>query len=352
MTNIKDLFDLTELQRAIDGGFVTARPSRTAPGVVVYNYTPQAAYAGEWNDVTMTCRGLVTNAEGTVLGRGFEKFYNYQEHDPATLDMNSPVTVMDKLDGSLGIPYPHDGQVRISTRGSADSDQALHATEVLQRRYPHFEPQDADVTPLFEIIYPANRIVLGYDYDDLVLLGGVHNTTGEWIHPDKIANWDGPRTELLTDGQITLEEALSLPDRDRREGTVIHIDTQGLLIKSKQQDYVELHKIATDFNPRRVWEALSSGRIDEYLPALPDELHAEASAITDDLRDAYTQQVAHYKEHAGAAQKLKAAGADRKTIAVQVQTHVHPDWRRIVMQGVVAGHPIERHLWEKVRPAA
>ena len=352
MAHLNDLFTPDELQAALDNRHVTARPSRTVPGVTVYNYSPEAAYERAWNRVTLNCRGLITTGEGEIVGRGFRKFFNFQEHAAGDLDLDSPVTAMDKLDGSLGIIYRTDDGYRVATRGSADSDQALHATRILQTRYAGFTP-DAGVTPLVEIIFPANRIVLDYgDFDDLVLLGGVDNLTGQWVHPDRITNWDGPRTELLHDGDVQLRDVPNLPDRDNREGLVVHVEGNQQLVKFKQADYVELHRTVTNFTPRQVWEAMVDGRLDTYLPALPDELYKEADRIAAELKEQLDQQKAEYQRHAAELEAMRDHGASRKDLALRVKTAAPSEWAPLLMSGVVAGYDVTPKLVARIRPAA
>lgn len=352
MAHLNDLFTPDELQAAIGNSLVTARPSRTVPGVTVYNYSPTAAYTRTWDQVTLNCRGLVAADSGKIVGRGFPKFFNYGEHAAGELDLDSPVTVMDKLDGSLGIIYLSNDGYRVATRGSADSDQALHATQILQTRYADFVPDDG-ITPLVEIVFPANRIVLDYgDFDDLVLLGGTDNRTGQWIHPDLITGWDGPRAELLHDGDLQLRDVPTLPDRDNKEGLVVHVAGNQKLVKFKQRDYVELHRTVTNFTPRQVWQAMAEGRLDSYLPALPDELYQEADRIASELSAQLEAQRAEYQRHAEVLEGLRAQGASRKELALQVKTSAPGRWAPLLMNGVVAGRDITPMLMARIRPEA
>src|ERR1700683_3484778 len=140
--------------------------------LAILNYTEKAQFDRVWNDATRQCRGLLYKVFGQeVVARPFPKFFNYGEEDVHHSYYHTPVTVTDKLDGSLGILYPvgHYGWA-IATRGSFTSPQALHGTAKLQEYLKTWEPADGS-TYLFEIIYPANRIVCNYyDTDDLFLL--------------------------------------------------------------------------------------------------------------------------------------------------------------------------------------
>src|SRR5487761_1253908 len=173
--------DPTLLADMITQGFVRERRHPTLPYRIL-GYTEEAQYSKTWNEVTVQCRGLVGDDEGFVVARPFRKFWNDTEHDGErlpTLDLAAAVEVTDKLDGSLGIlgPTP-DGHI-ISTRGSFESDQAAWATTFYNQHYADLFPPMYGWTYLMEIIYKANRIVVDYDYEDLVLLGAVNNQSGE-----------------------------------------------------------------------------------------------------------------------------------------------------------------------------
>jgi RNA ligase len=275
--HISDLLDPESLRQEIADGYVRERSS-PAHDLRILNYAEKAAYERHWTDVTRTCRGLIFDSKGYVVARPWGKFFNYGEHErdgmPA-LSLTARVDVTDKMDGSLGILYPVGGSYMISTRGSFHSDQALHASGVYLSRYADFEP-DPDLTYLFEIVYPGNRIVLDYgDTDDLVLLGAVETETGMTLGPldERLASWPGPSTTSYD--YLTLADALAAEPRPNAEGLVVrYVDGSGLMVKLKQEDYIRLHKLITGLSERSVWEHLSAGLpLGDLLASIPDEFH-------------------------------------------------------------------------------
>ena len=102
-TPLRDLVDLDLLDEMVTRGFVSAQTHPSRP-LRIFNYTAACQYSGEWNAATLLCRGLVVNSDsGQVLARPFAKFFNYGQPGAPALDPTAPVTVFDKLDGSLGI---------------------------------------------------------------------------------------------------------------------------------------------------------------------------------------------------------------------------------------------------------
>lgn len=282
---LSEIFDPMDLMNALTDGYVRVQrhPSLNCE---ILNYTEKAVFDRHWTPVTLNCRGLIVKGM-SVIARPFPKFFNYSElvNQGVTLPLDQPVRVMDKLDGSLGIMYVSPTGYSIATRGSFDSPQARHATEIWNERYNDKYAADFDGIPnstaLFEIIYRENRIVCDYgDMDDLVLLGGVKNKTGEIVGPEFFSFWEGPRAETFS--YATLAEALAAEPREGAEGFVIHLS--GTMVKLKQEDYVILHKLVTGLNERTVWEAWSEGQTVEQICApLPDEFHGWVREVYEDL---------------------------------------------------------------------
>ncbi|MGY1946601.1 RNA ligase [Nocardia asiatica] len=288
MVHIDELVEPALLSDMLEQGYIRERRHAEYPYRIL-NYTETAAYSGVWNDATWQCRGLVINDQGYVIARPFEKFHNHSEHDgqkfPA-LDLFAPVKVTDKLDGSLGIlvPKPDASGYIIATRGSFDSEQAQWATRFYNEHYGDFQPNPA-LTYLLEIIYKGNRIVVDYDYEDLVLIGMRHTETGEEWHPVTSKAWPG-RIARTFDAD-TLAEALALPPRKNAEGLVVQYDT-GQRVKIKQEDYIRLHKLVTGLNERAVWEHMSAGLpFEALIEGIPDEFHRWVTDVWDELWTRY-----------------------------------------------------------------
>lgn len=288
--HLHDVIDQTELSDALAANHVRQQTHPSEP-LAILNYTETCVITpGAWNPTTLACRGLIYRTDtGEVVARGFAKFFNYLQEGAPTLDMDASVLVTDKKDGSLGIIYPRpSGGWAVATRGSFASEQAIHATQLLNERYPDFKPSPS-VTTLVEIVYPANRIVLDYGtFDDLILLGGQPVEGDRPIPPatmQSITNWSGPVTETLLVGSFA--EALDMPNRVNAEGVVVYDLVTGSLVKIKQADYVELHRIVTNLTARKVHDHLLLGKpIADFIAPLPDEFHTWVLQVAEDITSA------------------------------------------------------------------
>lgn len=284
--HINELINPADLERGINDKLINVRES--GDGQRIYNYGDAALYTpGAWdNPAVRQCRGLITDNAGHIVARPWAKFFNHGQAEAGDLDLDAAVEVTDKLDGSLGIIHrTPGGEVRVATRGSFLSDQAVHATDWL--RNSRFSLANLDTyTPLVEIIYPTNRIVCDYgDADELRLIGGVVTETGDYLSPLATADligWQGKVTRVFD--YSTLREALAAPPRDGAEGLCVRYLNRPHIVKIKQDDYVALHRIVTGLSERTVWQHLMDAKpITDLLGPLPDELHTWVLDVADEL---------------------------------------------------------------------
>lgn len=350
--NIRDLFDPTALDHALQERLVVARKHPSAP-LTILNYTERCQYErGLWDDVTTQCRGIIHDEDGTIVARPFRKFFNYGQSEAGTLDLTAPVICTDKLDGSLGILYPlatNGFRWAVATRGSFDSDQARHATGVWRERYEFpYEPPEG-WTLLFEIIYPANRIVLDYGTrNDLVLLGAVNIETGRSVDPRNpmFANWPGQRAEQFE--YRTLADALTARPRPNAEGLVVHLYVTDERVKIKQEDYVALHRIVTGLNERTVWEHLVAGKpVEELLTALPDEFHEWVREVAARLTATVESGCSEVETAYSTILASLPPDYTRKDFALVAARHP----RRAQLFSRLSGKDYRRQIWDECYPS-
>lgn len=291
---LADLVDPGDLARGIADGLIGARDADD--GQRIFNYTDAALYTpGAWaNPAVRQCRGLIVDPASEVVGRPWAKFFNHGQAEAGDLDLTASVEVTDKMDGSLGIIHlAEDGSTRVATRGSFQSEQALHASEWIEETT--WRLRRADLTPLVEIIYPANRIVCDYgDRDELVLLGAVEIETGRYLGPGEAMfelDWPFGITKVFP--HFTLRDALAAEPRPGAEGLCVRLLHESRIVKVKQEDYIRLHRIVSGLSRKSVWEAIGAGQsLDGILADLPDELHDWTRAVWSDLADATAEILA------------------------------------------------------------
>lgn len=291
--NLYDLFSESDFQKQLADGMkkVTAHPT---DNLRIVNYTQRAQFTPQmWNHVTDLCRGLIYDAATLdLIARPFAKFWNLGDSRHAeTMQENLPSTVPTvtrKMDGSLGIAYQSSIGWAIATRGSFSSDQAVWATERLQQ-HPMY--CDRAYTPLFEIVYPENQIVVKYTYSGLVLLALVNIETGEEAHYSVLQGF------ALVNG-FRLVERFDKPiygligeDIENEEGYVVAWDRAGqtpLRVKIKYATYCRLHRLLTQTNAVTVWEMLRDGSdIDSLTVDAPQDFKDWLTSVRNRLRSGY-----------------------------------------------------------------
>jgi len=186
--------DINMLNDYIDRGLVIKQDHPSLP-LSIYNYSRECQYSKQWDDITLTCRGLVLDTDGNVVAKPFPKFFNYEEHTSDEIP-NESFEIYEKMDGSLGIVFYYEeelsderryniwfnnnyvtgmerlfdpnnlpdfddqyyeptprikGEWHMATRGSFTSEQAIKGKELLEK-YP-LDKLDKNNTYLFEIIY-------------------------------------------------------------------------------------------------------------------------------------------------------------------------------------------------------
>lgn len=258
--------------------------------MLLFNYTPEAAYQENWKFIELISRGLIIDKlTGEIIARPFSKFFNWnQSGRKAPYDAHIKL-IMEKMDGSLGILYRDPNEpswkdsVKIATRGSFASDQAMWATEWFRNNvdFDDFAQYNPNYTFLFEIIYPSNRIVVDYDgYEGLTLLAIRNRKTGKFLDfytevlpiADKLG-FDVPTIFGFND-VTSIIEAAGKNDDKIHEGWVVFF-SNGDIFKFKTDRYIEAHHAVSNLSIKNVVSAYKTDNLKSVKQYLPDEFIVE-----------------------------------------------------------------------------
>lgn len=273
---VTDHIDPKIMQYFVDKKYVSMKVQKDfgEKGLILYNYTAKCSYEKMWNTYTLAARGLITDLNGNIVLRPFSKFFNIEEWK--NIIPHGQVEVYEKVDGSMivaGMSSEH-GLV-VASRGSFESDQAQHALALLNDVYGT-DWMIPDLTYIFEVIYPENRIVVNYGRRDELVLLGVQNAKGEgWSH-SSMTNADFPfkvaeHIATFPSYDAFLNADLKKTIQPNSEGYVLRFANE-FRLKLKGEEYLRLHRIVTNTNNKTVWEMCKDSRdFEDLITNVPDE---------------------------------------------------------------------------------
>jgi RNA ligase len=251
---------LEQLKNLVDNGYINAIKNGD---LTLYNYTNKTVFEKNWNECTLSARGLVLNKD-VVVARPWKKFFNLGERPEDKLPVEIP-ELSKKYDGSLVIVF-WCGTWMCCTRGCWDNQQTKYVNEWLITNGIKLNKNN---TYMFELIAPWNRIVVPYKTVDLILIGIVEtNTCRDFSYKET-------RDVAIQHGLTPIEfdirpiNSINLDEKTINEGFVARF-SNGYRVKIKYKQYLRLHKILTGLSITGIWEMLRDNQNIEMVD-IPDE---------------------------------------------------------------------------------
>lgn len=273
--------DINILNSYVEKGLLRNQSHPTLP-LLIWNYTETVQFEQKWDDLLLKCRGLITDTNGNVVAKTWDKFFNDSENRHIPTDK---FVIEEKLDGSMLILFYYNNQWITATKGSFTSEQAIKGYEILLKNHPKFmEGICVDYTFIFEVLYSQNRIVVSYGNTEKVVLTGVVDTkTGEEIDSHLFKD----RFEVVKRYDFKEYQTIKSLNWENAEGFVVKF-SNGSKCKIKFETYLYLHRIVTNTSSRTVWEYLKDNKsFKDLIEKTPDEFHAFVSDTISDLLSKY-----------------------------------------------------------------
>ena len=354
--------NLDTLNRYHEEGLLYKQTHPTLP-LTIWNYTEKVQYEGLWDEVTVQCRGLISeNTTGTILVRPFKKFFNYEEvvGKDVIPSKGDYVYIQDKMDGSLGILFNYEDEWIMATRGSFTSEQAIKGLEIVKSKY-FLDSWFKEYAYLVEIIYPENRIVVDYgNVEKVTFLSIVLNEGWRWKPTDEtelhwststaifhslgIKKEDIVKTEQHFNFSDELYKSLKEKNETNKEGFVLRFQPGNFRMKIKFEEYVRLHKVMTNLSTTAVWEVLSNGgTMDNLLKDVPDEFYQKIQEYVFDLVVRHDNIM---KDYMGYYSDIILKTQDRKSFAEEAKRYSHPS----LLFGLLDGKDISPNVWKIIKP--
>ena len=261
-------------------------------------YTDKCSFSHHWTDLTMMCRGLITDLDWNIVQRPFKKFFNYEElPDKSVIPDSDNFVVYEKIDGSLGILYWIGDKPYITTKGSWTSEQGKHATELIQKKYMNqLRSLDRSKTYLFEIVYPEDKHIVDYeDFDGIVLIGVIDTETGK----DYPLNTDIHAEIFRRPSTYPTSDWKSLRSQysgQNREGFVVLWPETGFRIKLKYKEYMRLFYYKYLLTSKYILESCMNGKENTLLEEVPFEIQEFVKEAIEEFKSSFDRVQSETKD--------------------------------------------------------
>jgi RNA ligase len=357
---------IEKLESYYDEGLLYKQHHPTLP-LIIWNYSEVVQYESKWDEITLQCRGLITDDKGNIIVKPMKKFFNYEELDNESIPWNDEyVYIQNKEDGSMFILFYYLPTCEwvSATRGSFTSEQAIEGLRILKSKYK-LEVFEHSIAYIGEVIYPDNRIVVDYKGLETIKFFTVvpnetynhdyheefHYTTAlSYFAYSGIKSEDIVKVEQHFKFDDKLMKRLKEMNLDNKEGFVFRFHPSNFRMKIKFSEYIRLHKIMTNCSTTSIWEALVMGMdIDDIIKDVPDEFYDKIKDYIKELRYQYHS----IKEHAGKyfdnlyeayngelPEKAKYAGWVK-----QFDRHLHP-----ILFRMYDNKDYSKIIWRLIKP--
>jgi RNA ligase len=236
----------------------------------------------------------------------------------------------------------------VSSKGSFTAWQI----ELAELLLANWKPR-AGWTAMFELIDPANRIVVDYGTaSGLTLLGATDNETGEdHFDPDDVADgmdWFGDTAIPREFNLQNMLQTISNPDNGvNKEGfVVVYPNPNGpsVRVKLKFARYREAHRTLSRLSNLVVWEALASDGLARLMEIVPDKLYKEVVECADALVLARATVESNARRDLSKLSKLRT----RKEQAAHVKSTAMDNPKLVF--ALLDGRDITQGSWDVVKP--
>lgn len=308
------------------------------------------------NKIVCESRGIILE-KGTwnIVAHPFDKFFNYGETQAYNISLKDSY-ILEKIDGSIIKVFHYNNKWRIATNGTIDADDASNmdgitfskiffdivSKEDFNKLTENFSP---NLTYIFELVHPSNRIVVDYgDLKELVFIGLKENDGAlcdfNIFHKSIKKKYEKifKRFSIRFSKKfnvVNLDDMSQLSDLaddhnnkgNNFEGFVVVQIVDDLVVgrvKVKSPKYVQLHHIATGEGvTNNLVGVLLDNEEEEfeiYLDKLPESVKEEYKL----LKKRYSDLI-EYLSKEGNYYKKRSHKLTRKELALDIQDKVRRD---------------------------
>ena len=247
---------------------------------------------------TREARGLILDADNSIIAKSFTRFYNYEEHIDENFDWSN-IIISEKIDGSMIQLYYYNGNWHWTTRSSFDACDVVlnnkwNFQDLINRANKNldYEKLNKNYCYTFELVSPENQVVVYYDKPKLygiyiydLLNDKELNYEDEKIKFDKIG-FEMPFSMKLTNENYEHIREKFVDNRKTKEfeGVVLR-DKNDNRLKVKTLEWIKAHKLQNNgvLTTKRIIEMSLANELTEYLAYFPqkkDECYKVIKTLT------------------------------------------------------------------------
>lgn len=323
---------IEKLNKYIDLGYITKREHEKYP-LYILKYTREAQIdcnnhlnGMSWDEVILSCRGLVIDKDYNVIAKAFDKFFNEEELsvEEKMAHSNEKYSIREKMDGSLIILFNYNSEWILATQKSFYSDIANFAlVEFNKLLNSGVLNLDKNLCYGLEFTSPMNRVVVSYgeEVKFTLLIAREKETLKEVNIYNLNTGFENVKeySDLLSYGSKELKGLNTLG----KEGFVITFES-GFRYKVKFENYLKLHYLLTGVSVKEVFNMLKTEQdLNEVLKDTPDEFDNWVLSIKSILENWYSEKENELIEEMKIVNDFVSLNKDlsRKDIALFVQSN-------------------------------
>jgi RNA ligase len=337
-----DLFNKDKLLHQCQRDGVYARQCSYLSHIWILHYKDEVQFKKLWTYFNTRCRGLIVDLQNKkLLAIPYFKFFTLgQKEIPPYEELVKlgAFEVSEKLDGSMANLFYDNvtNNIYVSTKGSADSEHSLWATQWARDNFPASlkDPKLLrDYTLMFELVSNKFRIVVDYEKrgykEGLYLIGVRHNISQNLFSYKEVQDF-AKQHNLMTLKTYEFDTLDSLIDNVKQlpfseEGYVIRFISNGLMVKIKGNEYLRVHRFISQLDDKHLLECMANGTDKDLINLAPEEYIAEVEQTIEKYRlKALDVQTVCYGWFADAPKE------SRKDFAFYIKEHVLSKYHRFL----------------------
>ncbi len=278
--------------------YVVSTPDTFPPVFTAGGSAKMRATATRNKAIRRECRGMIFDkATGDLLRRPYHKFFNLNqiaETQIDKVDLTVPHIILEKLDGSMIVPYRINGRVIWGTK-MGDTDVCT-PVEAFVKKHPKyvdaFKVAEANsLCMIFEWMSRVQRIVIDHPEDRLVLTAIRHLNSGEYVDYQTMIEFAAYHSlpvvdAFQVDDTSNMEAVMDYVRRQQgTEGCVIRY-ANGHMLKIKSEWYSAIHG-AKDLitEEKNVVDLIVNERLDDIKALVLEEDRANLDRYERDFWD-------------------------------------------------------------------